>query len=440
MSLQRKEASPAPGLAPQGSLVLQRCSCGGSPGPIGECAECRKKGLGLQRKEASSLSSGPGLAPTIVHEVLRSPGRPLDPTVRLSMESRFGHDFGRVRVHADAQAAESAWAVGALAYTVGSHVAFSAGRYDPGSGEGKRLLAHELAHVVQQGAQSSIPEPGGLAVSPANDPLEARADTAAEAVLRGAAAEPGQGAGPSLRRLPKDRFMGSNLPYREATELLKCNRIMKDPEYCRQAVLGEKPVGLAPGSGCGRFVVDMVPAPMGLAGRIEFHPDPRRCPKCKSIRLVQIVRIFTKPGVPFIWTGSEAGRENVKTKEDRKKGIEGGYFIDHESADCAKGAGCGIYYRDHFTNAMLSQDGSNDGRTAVHASLFDAPAGNADDIFEFETCARCHDTGKFLGCVDWGFTVDPQGNVTQSPAYRYKGPSATFADALKTFNSYYRNK
>ena len=67
------------------------------------------------------------------------------------MESRFGHDFARVRVHTDARAAESALAVSANAYTVGQHVAFAAGRYAPGTADGKRLLAHELAHVQQQG-------------------------------------------------------------------------------------------------------------------------------------------------------------------------------------------------------------------------------------------------------------------------------------------------
>jgi len=68
------------------------------------------------------------------------------------MEPRFGHDFGRVRVHTDAQASDSAGAVNARAYTVGQHIAFASGEYVPGSVEGQRLLAHELTHVVQQGA------------------------------------------------------------------------------------------------------------------------------------------------------------------------------------------------------------------------------------------------------------------------------------------------
>ncbi|MEZ4727617.1 MAG: DUF4157 domain-containing protein [Caldilineaceae bacterium] len=106
------------------------------------------KPLTLQRR--STDHSYPTEAPTIVIDVLRSPGKPLDPTTRTYMETRFGHDFSQVRVHTDSRAAESAEAVNALAYTVGRDVVFGTGQYQPETGEGKRLMAHELAHVVQQ--------------------------------------------------------------------------------------------------------------------------------------------------------------------------------------------------------------------------------------------------------------------------------------------------
>lgn len=89
--------------------------------------------------------------PPIVHEVLRSPGQPLDPATRTLFEPRFGHDFSRVRVHTYAEAAESARAVDALAYTVGRNVVFGVGQYLPKSSAGQKLIAHELTHVVQQG-------------------------------------------------------------------------------------------------------------------------------------------------------------------------------------------------------------------------------------------------------------------------------------------------
>src|ERR1041384_2926042 len=93
--------------------------------------------------EASELS-GP------MSSILNSGrGRPLEPTVRTFMESRFGYDFGRVRIHDYPQAAESTRAIGALAYTMGRDIAFRDGQHTFESEAGRKLLAHELAHVVQ---------------------------------------------------------------------------------------------------------------------------------------------------------------------------------------------------------------------------------------------------------------------------------------------------
>ncbi len=88
--------------------------------------------------------------PPIVQEVLSSSGQHLDADTQAFMESRFGHDFSQVRVHTDERAMESAHAVNALAYTVGQDVVFGQGQYVPETSEGKKLLAHELTHVVQQ--------------------------------------------------------------------------------------------------------------------------------------------------------------------------------------------------------------------------------------------------------------------------------------------------
>ncbi|MEO6704178.1 MAG: DUF4157 domain-containing protein, partial [Jatrophihabitantaceae bacterium] len=91
---------------------------------------------------------------TVVGNALRhSTGRPLEPAVRTPMEHRFGQDFSQVRVHSGEQAASSARDIGALAYTVGSQIAVDRGRYRPGSRAGQHLIAHELAHVVQQRGQ-----------------------------------------------------------------------------------------------------------------------------------------------------------------------------------------------------------------------------------------------------------------------------------------------
>ncbi len=155
--------------------VLLRCACGGVVGPGGECAACRQKRLPRQARAAV-----PDLAPPIVHDVLRASGRPLEGPVRAAMEARLGHDFSQVRVHTDTRAAESARAVDALAYTVGRDVVFDQGRFAPASGEGMRLLAHELAHVKQQ-APVGGQHPAELRVAAGGDRSEAEAEAAAAA-------------------------------------------------------------------------------------------------------------------------------------------------------------------------------------------------------------------------------------------------------------------
>ncbi len=99
-------------------------------------------------------SEDPMAVPQIVPEVLRSSGQPLNAATRAFMESHFAQDFSHVRVHTDARAAESALAVDAMAYTVGRNVVFGDGQYAPETSAGRRVLAHELAHVVQQSGDS----------------------------------------------------------------------------------------------------------------------------------------------------------------------------------------------------------------------------------------------------------------------------------------------
>ena len=100
--------------------------------------------------EAAAPAAAAAPAEAYVDEALASPGRPLDPGTRRAMEARFGYDFSAVRIHDDGRAAATAADLDAAAFTVGHDVVFGGGRFDPSSAEGRRLLAHELAHVVQQ--------------------------------------------------------------------------------------------------------------------------------------------------------------------------------------------------------------------------------------------------------------------------------------------------
>jgi hypothetical protein len=117
-------------------------------------------------------------APASVDQALASPGRPLEPGLRKDMEQRFAQDFSGVRVHSNGAAEQSVREAGAMAYTTGENIVFGAGQYAPGTAEGKRLLAHELTHVVQQrgGMGERLQRaPGGAPTAPvkALEPLEA---------------------------------------------------------------------------------------------------------------------------------------------------------------------------------------------------------------------------------------------------------------------------
>lgn len=110
-----------------------------------------------QVQRDSAQSGGSVEAPASVHQTIGRAGQTMDASTRAFMESRFGQPFGDVRIHTDSGAAESAMHVNAAAYTVGNHIVFGAGQYNPHSQPGRQLIAHELTHTIQQGGK-----PGAL--------------------------------------------------------------------------------------------------------------------------------------------------------------------------------------------------------------------------------------------------------------------------------------
>src|SRR2546423_5329033 len=170
----------------RGRLLQRKCACGSSAA-IGECDECREEKADRQRSAAASAHHD--AIPGIVDEVLRSPGQPLGAETRAYMEPRFGHDFSKVRLHTDARAAQSAQAVNAAAYTVGSDVVFGAGECAPETSKGSRLLAHELTHVAQQAGGKADAGQTAKALSEPLDPAGAEAERAAGSIARGESVE-----------------------------------------------------------------------------------------------------------------------------------------------------------------------------------------------------------------------------------------------------------
>ncbi|MGP6159677.1 MAG: DUF4157 domain-containing protein [Vulcanimicrobiaceae bacterium] len=171
-----------------GCVGKQRAPAGAS-GTCTECESCRSKAhdehaerpFGPQTvQRAARGATRTACVPASVREAIGSTGQPLDAAARGFFEPRFGADLSRVRVHADARAARSAEDVNAFSYTVGTHVVFGPQQYAPHTSAGRSLLAHELAHVLQQ--RSGAAPPAG--VSRPADSAELQADRLAEDVVR----------------------------------------------------------------------------------------------------------------------------------------------------------------------------------------------------------------------------------------------------------------
>jgi hypothetical protein len=181
----------------QGEILQRKCACGNSAGSAGICEKCQGKEGGILQTKLSIgspddkyeqeadrvadrvMSASPNsvvnsappqiqkftgqttgqagmVTPASVDSVLSSPGSPLESGLQQDMGQRFGHDFSRVRVHTDAEAARSARDVNANAYTVGNNIVFGANRFMPETQKGRKLLAHELTHVVQQSSADGV--------------------------------------------------------------------------------------------------------------------------------------------------------------------------------------------------------------------------------------------------------------------------------------------
>lgn len=186
--------APEPALA---GILQPKCGCRRTKSPSGECRHCGDKELTLQRSALSGRS--PSGIPPIVNRVLDSPGEPLSPGLRNFFGPRFGHDFSDIRVHNGPLAAASALSVDANAYTVGKHIVFGSGNHLPSSEKGRRLLAHELAHTIQQESGAGFAR---SAISQPQDSTELEANTAADAVMASQPPQLSSGHPPAVSREP----------------------------------------------------------------------------------------------------------------------------------------------------------------------------------------------------------------------------------------------
>ena len=371
-----------------------------------ECAACEeewKEEHPLRREPAGGGMDG-SVAPPIVHEVLNSPGRPLDRATHDFMASRFGADFGNVRIHTDAQAAQSAAMVTARAYTVGHEVVFGAGQYDPAREDGRRLLAHELSHVVQQGGADNIVRRAPIRIFPAGQagplaPDERQAAASCDVQCSGASIG-------TLHAMPLFLHTSRGAPL---VLNVGADGIGEELHFVRNAT------AIAPASDCAACtkyqMIQIINSnePSDVRGKQDFVDNDSQA-------------------TPFYddWGLHGYGAHNIPGNY-----VDGGEQIDTTTS---------IYDRPYRDNAMLASLKSRN----IPFGFTTVTIPGQDFWWNAETCVTCVKPGKHkvLGnCATYGFrrNWDAASNshgpaVGVGPACN-GGPSAAFVKTLKNDSS-----
>jgi len=385
-------------------LILQRkCACG-THSSGGECDSCRSRKSPLVQRR-SDVSTPPAAIPPAVGDALRTPGRPLDNATRSYMEQRLGHDFSGVRVHTDTVAGESAQALGARAYAVGRDLVFRPGAYTPSSYEGRRLLAHELAHVVQQDRSGLARSQFSKPVSHPGDASEREADAVAEDVAQGREAR--------VTGMPSAAVQG-DFPIGAAVGL---------------GVLGAVGAGLGIAALAGAFKskkwgiaqANTDGTPYSSDVNLTFTPDKDM--NCPEIAFVQTVK--------FSDVGTRQSVETIPNYVSRRTGT--GWTLDRIDA---RQYGWYGYNNNGRPGGNVSPGSAPAPLTP--ATLHDTPSDSRpSSVMEFETCAICRsggDANKIYSCFHWGFSVDAANKLKSLPTAESAGPSADFNEAVKQWN------
>lgn len=516
--------------SPLRGLLQRKCACGTHTPGGASCESCADKGKGLQRKltigpvddpleleadraanhimgRAGSvginrsppaiqrLSSAPAgdrsEVPESVHRAIAGSGRPLDLPIRREMEQGFGHDFSQVRVHHGGAAEKSANDVEARAYTVGNSIVFAQGQFAPHTGEGRRLLAHELTHVVQQ---SSGSEPGARTATAAVPPRLQRTP-AAPTNASGAV-------GRDLSRIRIDAvadFLASSLTaprdvnvhisdasvvhmtwmlYDPADQMIGGFSTLPGRSNSKTAPYTLQPshfsgAGFVPGKYILRCVgLDSSHQPVVYADR-DFNvlsadlttgtalattygsltyseyrgtnatPTNRRFSvnvtiqflpattvNCTEVGWIQSVQSTSSSGVSY--------QSNINPEQDARK-TPLAWSIDRIA-----GAPSPFYVTWRNGTGVVAAEPSwgtfgSGGATPTSASLIDTPSASAEGVRHFEACAVCRtgaSAGQVYGCTTWGYSADAAGVVTMMPRGFRQMPSAQFEEARAAWNTW----
>jgi hypothetical protein len=401
-------ASPLPAVvsAPRAGS----CACGGG------CPRCRNK-------------SGADRAPPIVHDVLRTPGAPLAEDVQAQMEERFGRNLNHVRIHADHQAAQSARAVGAAAYTVGSHVAFDSGRYAPHTASGRRTLAHELTHVLQQ--RGASPD-SALRIGPSGDAAEQEADRVAASVVSGAAAPVQVRAHSSMQMLRRQDYgvdgairSGHMTPVPGVHDTLFSAQDCFGRPGCSVDFMFQHAYTGTYETGAGGRTL--------RAARVTIHANhTAECGTCDTLEVVQVLRdishdasgatVLREPSDAPLPSGTAMTPElermyrarHLRSGWDDPHAPSRGWRVDAATPrDTAPGYDSTDPFYTH-TPAGRAGTGGHDAVIQDTPTNFDTDTNVGRD---FQTCLICTRGGarSVLGCLTWGMYIDALGQVSIQP-------------------------
>jgi hypothetical protein len=337
-------------------------------------------------------------------------GSPLPAGVRARMESAFGASFAGVRVHTDATGAQLSDQLNARAFTVGQQVAFGRGEFQPGTILGDALIAHELAHVVQQGgAAPSAPMTKG---AESGGPVEADADRAAV------------GAVASLWGLGRvaGALAGRVRPsVRSGLRLSRCSKdgTKKAPPATKPSAPAKKGTwSITQNSTDGS-----ASTPYRSAVRLTFSPDPAQV-NCSEIAFVQ--------GVRHVDSSTSASVNPIPTYQSRM--TSAGWTLDRINQ---RKYGWYGYNNDGTPSGLVTPGSSPSPLT--NAVLRDTPTNSIpNSSLSFETCAICRtgtDSGTIYGCYTWGFDVDSSYHVTDHASAEQASPSADFNEVVSSWNA-----
>jgi outer membrane protein OmpA-like peptidoglycan-associated protein len=425
-------------------------------------------------------------------------GSALETGVQTALEQGLGTNLSGVRVHTDGEADQLARSVDSIAFTTGNDIFFSQGAYDPSTPGGMHLLAHEVTHTVQQaaGTVAGTPSAGGVSISDPSDSFEQAAEQAASSVVAGkpAAAQPPSdpssqapiqrevkpeeeeepkplqtmpatshlqretkledeeeqklpmqtsrrpAAGLELQRIPEEGYAGAGFAALQNRGPTIIQRSMAGSFLVTQGVFEmgmETQEGAAAGTG-----------PSGLKGTIQFLPG-KGSPYSNHIALQQIVKLTDAGGgnVNPVSLPTATGAE-IRTKEDKAAGVEGGFFTDvlHNDAfntkkDAPKGSFLSLNYPFSSSGSqVLGFKRSDEPADIKAAELFDFPGttGKTDKLdFSFETVAKGTDSGNVYGAVKWAFGLRDGKVVNEDGPHVNDVASPTFNEAVEKHRDFY---